>query len=29
LRIALFPSIDPDDIAALTRAIDFVIDALS
>ena len=29
LRIALFPSIDPDDVAALTRSVDFVIDALS
>ncbi|MEX1007301.1 MAG: phosphoserine transaminase [Acidimicrobiia bacterium] len=29
LRIALFPAIEPDDVAALTRCIDFVIDALS
>jgi phosphoserine aminotransferase len=29
LRIALFPAIEPDDIAALTRCIDFVVDALS
>jgi phosphoserine aminotransferase len=28
LRIALFPSIDPDDIAALTRCIDHVVAAL-
>ena len=28
LRIAMFPAIEPDDIATLTRAIDFVIDAL-
>ena len=28
LRIALFPAIEPDDLAALTRCIDFVIDAL-
>ncbi len=27
LRIALFPSIDPDDVATLTRAIDFVVEA--
>ncbi len=26
LRIALFPAIDPDDIATLTRAIDFLLD---
>ncbi|MET0420118.1 MAG: phosphoserine transaminase [Acidimicrobiia bacterium] len=29
LRIAMFPAIDPDDIAALTRCIDFVVDALA
>jgi phosphoserine aminotransferase len=29
LRIALFPAIEPDDVAALTRCIDYVIDALS
>ena len=29
LRIALFPAIEPDDVAALTRCIDFVVDALS
>ncbi|MGZ8764748.1 MAG: phosphoserine transaminase [Acidimicrobiia bacterium] len=29
LRIALFPSIEPDDVATLTRAIDFVVDALA
>ena len=28
LRIALFPAIEPDDVAALTRCIDFVVDAL-
>ncbi|MFI5047306.1 MAG: phosphoserine transaminase [Acidimicrobiia bacterium] len=28
LRIALFPAIEPDDVAALTRSIDFVVDAL-
>ena len=28
LRIALFPAIEPDDLATLTRCIDFVIDAL-
>ncbi len=28
LRIALFPAIEPDDLVALTRCIDFVIDAL-
>ena len=28
LRIALFPSIDPDDVAALTRCIDHVVEAL-
>ena len=28
LRIALFPAVEPDDLAALTRCIDFVIDAL-
>jgi len=28
LRIALFPSIEPDDVERLTRAIDFVIDRL-
>jgi phosphoserine aminotransferase len=29
LRIAMFPAIEPDDVAILTRAVDFVIDALS
>jgi phosphoserine aminotransferase len=29
LRIALFPSIDPDDVVALTRCIDHVVSALS
>jgi phosphoserine aminotransferase len=28
LRIAMFPAIEPDDIAILTRAIDYVVDAL-
>ena len=28
LRIAMFPAIEPDDVATLTHAIDFVIDAL-
>jgi phosphoserine aminotransferase len=25
LRIAMYPAIDPDDIAALTRCIDYVV----
>ena len=29
LRIALFPAIDPDDVAALTRCIDHVVEALA
>jgi phosphoserine aminotransferase len=29
IRIALFPAIEPDDVAALTRCIDFVVDRLS
>ena len=29
LRVALFPSIDPDDVTALTRCIDHVVGALS
>ena len=29
LRIAMFPAIDPDDIAALTRCIDFVVERLA
>ena len=29
LRIAMFPSIDPDDIAALTRCIDYVLERLA
>jgi len=29
LRIAMFPAIEPDDVAVLTRAIDFVVDALT
>jgi phosphoserine aminotransferase len=28
LRIAMFPAIDPDDVAVLTRAIDYLVDAL-
>jgi len=28
LRIAMFPSIEPDDVATLTRAVDWVVDAL-
>ncbi len=29
LRVALFPAIDPDDVAALTRCVDHVVSALS
>ena len=29
LRIAMFPAIEPDDVATLTRAIDFLVDALT
>jgi phosphoserine aminotransferase len=29
LRIAMFPAIEPDDIATLTRAIDFVVERLA
>jgi phosphoserine aminotransferase len=29
LRIALFPAIEPDDVAALTRCIDYVVDRLT
>ena len=29
LRIALFPTIEPDDVAALTRSIDFVVEQLT
>jgi len=29
LRIAMFPAIEPDDLATLTRAIDYVVEALS
>jgi phosphoserine aminotransferase len=29
LRIALFPAIDPEDVAALTRCIDYVVERLS
>jgi phosphoserine aminotransferase len=29
LRVAMFPAIDPDDVATLTRAIDYVVEALA
>jgi phosphoserine aminotransferase len=29
LRIALYPAIEPDDVATLTRAVDYVVDALA
>ena len=29
LRIAMFPAIEPEDIATLTRAIDYIVDALT
>ena len=29
LRIAMFPAVDPDDVATLTRAVDYVVGALS
>lgn len=29
LRIAMFPAIEPDDVAALTRCVDFVVDRLA
>jgi phosphoserine aminotransferase len=29
LRIALFPTIEPDDVAALTRCIDFAVEQLT
>ena len=29
LRIALFPAIDPDDVTALTRCIDVVVEAMA
>ncbi|MEO6317683.1 MAG: phosphoserine transaminase [Acidimicrobiales bacterium] len=29
LRVALFPAIEPDDVAALTRCVDHVVDALA
>ena len=29
LRVALFPAIDPDDVAALTRCVDHLVDALA
>jgi phosphoserine aminotransferase len=28
LRIGMFPAVDPADVAALTRCIDFVVDSL-
>jgi len=28
LRIAMFPAIDPDDVEALTRCIDYVVERL-
>lgn len=29
LRVALFPSIDPDDVAQLTRCVDYIVEALT
>jgi len=29
LRVALFPTVEPDDVGTLTRALDFLVDALS
>ena len=29
LRIALFPAIEPDDVATLTRAIDFLLERMA
>ncbi len=29
LRVALFPSIDPDDVVALTKCVDFVVEAMT
>ena len=29
LRIGMFPAVEPDDVATLTRAIDYVVDALA
>ncbi len=29
LRIGMFPAIDPDDVAALTRCIDLVVESLN
>ena len=29
LRVGMFPAIDPEDVAQLTRCIDFVVDALA
>jgi len=28
LRVGMFPAVDPDDVMALTRCIDVVVDAL-
>ncbi len=29
LRVALFPAIEPDDVVALTRCVDHVVEALA
>jgi phosphoserine aminotransferase len=29
LRVGMFPAVEPDDVAVLTRAVDFVVDALT
>ncbi|MGH9268510.1 MAG: phosphoserine transaminase, partial [Acidimicrobiales bacterium] len=29
LRVAMFPAVDPDDVAALTACIDYVVAAIS
>jgi phosphoserine aminotransferase len=29
LRVGMFPAIDPDDVAALTRCVDFVVGELA
>ena len=29
LRIGMFPAVDPDDVAALTRCIDFIVETLA
>jgi phosphoserine aminotransferase len=28
LRIAMYPAVDPEDVAALTRCIDYVVESL-